>query len=107
LSDLKPVSHCLSSCIYGCLCDIQEALKLTADLRKRKQDLLQKQLTQQKLLIGRLENSGVAPEQREVLMATIKKLQVSHVAICMGNTRLRFRPLLPSTVFVVTSHAYK
>jgi hypothetical protein len=63
---------------------LQEALKLTADLRKRKQDLLQKQLAQQKLLIERLENSGVAPEQREVLMATIKKLQVSHDAICMG-----------------------
>jgi hypothetical protein len=59
-----------------CVC-FQEALKLTADLRKRKQDLLHKQLAQQKLLIERLENSGVAPEQREALMETIKKLQVS------------------------------
>jgi RNA-binding protein 26 len=55
---------------------IQEALKLTADLRKRKQDLLDKQLAQQKLLIERLEKGGVAPEQREALMTTIKKLQV-------------------------------
>ncbi|PNF30064.1 hypothetical protein B7P43_G05352 [Cryptotermes secundus] len=55
----------------------KEALKLTADLRKRKQDLLHKQLAQQKLLIERLESSGVAPEQREALMATIKKLQES------------------------------
>lgn len=55
---------------------IQEALKLTADLRKRKQDLLDKQLAQQKLLIERLEKGGVGPEQREALMTTIKKLQV-------------------------------
>lgn len=55
----------------------KEALKLTADLRKRKQDLLDKQLAQQKLLIERLEKGGVAPEQREALMTTIKKLQES------------------------------
>jgi RNA-binding protein 26 len=62
---------------YCILCvHIQEALKLTADLRKRKQDLLDKQLAQQKLLIERLEKGGVGPEQREALMTTIKKLQV-------------------------------
>ncbi|XP_021927945.1 RNA-binding protein 26-like isoform X3 [Zootermopsis nevadensis] len=55
----------------------KEALKLTADLRKRKQDLLDKQLAQQKLLIERLEKGGVAAEQREALMTTIKKLQES------------------------------
>ncbi|XP_047097744.1 RNA-binding protein 26 isoform X1 [Schistocerca piceifrons] len=52
----------------------KEAMKLTADLRKRKQELLEKQLAEQKSLIERLEK-GVAPEQREALMATIKKLQ--------------------------------
>jgi RNA-binding protein 26 len=63
--------------VYCILCvHIQEALKLTADLRKRKQDLLDKQLAQQKLLIERLEQGGVGPEQREPLMTTIKKLQV-------------------------------
>jgi RNA-binding protein 26 len=73
--------------IKCCICvRIQEALKLTADLRKRKQGLLHKQLTQQKLLIERLESSGVAPEQREVLMATIKKLQVSHDVNYVANT---------------------
>jgi RNA-binding protein 26 len=60
---------------YICVC-IQEALKLTADLRKRKQDLLDKQLAQQKLLIERLEKGGVAAEQREAHMTTIKQLQV-------------------------------
>ncbi|XP_069684891.1 RNA-binding protein 26 isoform X2 [Periplaneta americana] len=55
----------------------KEALKITADLRKRKQDLLDKQLAQQKLLIERLEKGGVASEQREALMTTIKKLQES------------------------------
>jgi RNA-binding protein 26 len=61
----------IAFCVY-----IQEALKLTADLRKRKQDLLDKQLAQQKLLIERLEKGGVGPEQREAHMTTIKKLQV-------------------------------
>jgi hypothetical protein len=45
-------------------------------LRKRKQDLLDKQLAQQKLLIERLEKGGVAAEQREAHMTTIKQLQV-------------------------------
>lgn len=55
----------------------KEALKLTADLRKRKQELLDKQLTQQKKLIERLEKGGVSGEQRESVMSTIKTLQES------------------------------
>lgn len=35
----------------------KEALKITQDLRKRKQELLEKQLAQQKLLIEKLEKS--------------------------------------------------
>lgn len=35
----------------------KEALKLTQNLRKRKQELLEKQLAQQKLLIDKLEKS--------------------------------------------------
>ncbi|KAJ9594957.1 hypothetical protein L9F63_013741, partial [Diploptera punctata] len=54
----------------------KEAIKLTADLRKRKQALLDRQLDQQKQLIERLKG-GVAPEQRERLMITIKSLQES------------------------------
>lgn len=37
---------------------------------------MDKQLAQQKLLIERLEKGGVAADQREALMTTIKKLQV-------------------------------
>ncbi|KAK7869794.1 hypothetical protein R5R35_008321 [Gryllus longicercus] len=55
----------------------KEALKLTADLRKRKQELLDKQLSQQKKLIERLEKGGVSGDQRESLMSTIKTLQES------------------------------
>jgi hypothetical protein len=54
-------------------------------LRKRKQDLLDKQLAQQKQLIERLEKGGVAPEQREALMGTIKKLQVGLVMFMRGT----------------------
>lgn len=35
----------------------KEALKITHDLRKRKQELLEKQLAQQKLLIEKMEKS--------------------------------------------------
>ncbi|XP_066991429.2 RNA-binding protein 26 isoform X2 [Anabrus simplex] len=55
----------------------KEAIKLTADLRKRKQELLDKQLVQQKQLIERLEKGGVTGEQRDSLMSTIKTLQES------------------------------
>ncbi|GLH16264.1 Uncharacterized protein GBIM_20585 [Gryllus bimaculatus] len=41
----------------------KEALKLTADLRKRKQELLDKQLSQQKKLIERLEKGGESIEK--------------------------------------------
>ena len=59
-------------------------MKLTANLRKRKQDLLDKQLIQQKQLIERLEKGGVAPEQREELMSTVKSLQVRiNVLLCV------------------------
>lgn len=58
---------------------MQETLKLTANLRKRKQDLLEMQLTQQKVLIEKMEKSKTnqkVTEQKE-LLGTIKSLQES------------------------------
>ncbi|XP_073990355.1 zinc finger protein swm isoform X3 [Rhodnius prolixus] len=52
-------------------------IKLNADLRKRKQELLDKQLNQQKLLIQRMETSNITQQQKSTLMATIKTLQES------------------------------
>ncbi|XP_043481913.1 RNA-binding protein 26 [Leptopilina heterotoma] len=52
----------------------KEALKLTADLRKRKQELLDKQLTEIRALIERAEKN---PEQKDAIMATIKTMQQS------------------------------
>ncbi|GLV36656.1 second mitotic wave missing [Carabus blaptoides fortunei] len=55
----------------------KEALKITQDLRKRKQELLEKQLAQQKLLIEKLEKTNPTGQQRELLMTTIKTVQES------------------------------
>lgn len=55
---------------------VQAGIKLNADLRKRKQELLDKQLNQQKLLIQRMETSNITQQQKSTLMATIKTLQV-------------------------------
>ena len=52
----------------------KEALKLTADLRKRKQELLDKQLTEIRALIERAEKN---PDQKDAIMATIKTMQQS------------------------------
>lgn len=58
----------------------REAVKLTQDLRKRKQELLEKQLAQQKLLIDKMEKTG-SGVQRDKLLETIKKSQESIEAI--------------------------
>ncbi|KAK5638531.1 hypothetical protein RI129_012826 [Pyrocoelia pectoralis] len=58
----------------------KEALKITQDLRKRKQELLEKQLAQQKLLIDKVEKTAVGP-QRDLLLQTIKKSQEATEAI--------------------------
>ena len=52
----------------------KEAIKFTADLRKRKQELLDKQLVEIRALIERAEKN---PEQKEAMMATIKTMQRS------------------------------
>ncbi|XP_034934602.1 RNA-binding protein 26-like isoform X2 [Chelonus insularis] len=50
----------------------KEAIKLTADLRKRKQDLLAKHLGEIRTLIDKAEKN---PEQKEAIMSTIKMIQ--------------------------------
>ncbi|XP_065343742.1 RNA-binding protein 26 isoform X3 [Cloeon dipterum] len=57
----------------------KEALKMTADLRKRKQELLDMQLTQQKVLIEKLEKGKITlkPVEQKQLLETIKSLQES------------------------------
>ncbi|XP_053970250.1 RNA-binding protein 26 [Hylaeus anthracinus] len=52
----------------------KEALKLTADLRKRKQELLDKHLIEIRALIDKAEKN---PEQKDALMTTIKTMQQS------------------------------
>lgn len=50
----------------------KEAIKLTADLRKRKQELLDKHLIELRGLIDKAEKN---PEQKESIMPTIKAMQ--------------------------------
>lgn len=52
----------------------KEAIKLTADLRKRKQELLDKHLVEIRVLIDKAEKN---PEQKDAIMATIKTMQQS------------------------------
>ncbi|XP_011301851.1 RNA-binding protein 26 isoform X2 [Fopius arisanus] len=52
----------------------KEAIKITADLRKRKQELLDKNLIEIRSLIEKAEKN---PEQKEAIMGTIKHLQQS------------------------------
>lgn len=52
----------------------KEAIKLTANLRKLKQELLDKQLMEMKSLIERAEKN---PEQKDTIMLTIKTIQQS------------------------------
>lgn len=52
----------------------KEAIKITADLRKRKQELLDKQLSEMKTLIERAEKN---PDQKDTYMTTIKAMQQS------------------------------
>ncbi|XP_023311914.1 zinc finger protein swm isoform X3 [Anoplophora glabripennis] len=56
--------------------DVQrkEVLKIQNDLRKRKQELLEKQLSQQKVLIEKMEKLPAGP-QRDIIKDTIKKTQ--------------------------------
>ncbi|CAG9829792.1 unnamed protein product [Diabrotica balteata] len=56
--------------------DVQrkQVLKIQSDLRKKKQDLLEKQLSQQKVLIEKLEKLPTGP-QRDIVKETIKKTQ--------------------------------
>lgn len=50
----------------------KEAIKLTADLRKRKQELLDKHLIELRALIDKAEKN---PEQKDSIMPTIKAMQ--------------------------------
>ncbi|KAL0099310.1 hypothetical protein PUN28_020108 [Cardiocondyla obscurior] len=52
----------------------KEAIKITADLRKRKQELLDKHLIELRALIDKAEKN---PEQKESIMPTIKAMQQS------------------------------
>lgn len=52
----------------------KEAIKLTADLRKRKQELLDKHLIELRALIDKAEKN---PEQKDSIMPTIKAMQQS------------------------------
>ncbi|KAJ8982216.1 hypothetical protein NQ317_013518 [Molorchus minor] len=62
--------------------DVQrkEVLKIQCDLRKRKQELLDKQLSQQKILIEKMEKLPPGP-QRDLIKETIKKGQEAIEAI--------------------------
>ena len=50
---------------------------MTADLRKRKQDLLEKQLEHQKQLVAKLEQPNQTKEQRAKTIEAIKIVQMS------------------------------
>ncbi|XP_060533115.1 zinc finger protein swm [Cylas formicarius] len=58
----------------------KEVLKIQSDLRKRKQELLDKQLSQQKILIDKMSKLAPGP-QRDVVKETIKKTQEAIEAI--------------------------
>ncbi|KAG5882370.1 hypothetical protein JTB14_036294 [Gonioctena quinquepunctata] len=62
--------------------DVQRkhVLKIQNDLRKKKQELLDKQLSQQKILIEKMEKLPPGP-QRDVIKETIKKTQEAIEAI--------------------------
>ena len=55
----------------------QEVLKLAADLKKRKTELLDKQLAQQKALLAKLENRALKPDERQKIVSTVKALQAA------------------------------
>ncbi|ODM99502.1 RNA-binding protein 26 [Orchesella cincta] len=57
----------------------QEVLKMSNDLRKRKQVMMEEQIEQQKKLIGKFEHSKdkMKPEEKESLLNLIKSLQES------------------------------
>ncbi|KAJ7404384.1 RNA binding motif protein 27 [Willisornis vidua] len=53
----------------------QEAMKLQQDMRKKKQEMLEKQIECQKMLISKLEKSkNMKPEERAEIMKTLKEL---------------------------------
>ncbi|XP_054279782.1 RNA-binding protein 26-like isoform X2 [Macrosteles quadrilineatus] len=53
----------------------KEALKLTQHLSKRKNDLIDEVLLNQKLLMDKLEKGNLTPEKRAEIMATLKGFQ--------------------------------
>lgn len=55
----------------------KEAIKLTSDLKKRSQSLLEKQLEEQKALIKKIELGGIDEKQKKSIMEAIKLLQDS------------------------------
>ncbi|XP_013385334.1 RNA-binding protein 26 [Lingula anatina] len=56
----------------------QDVIKKRLEIQKQKQTLLQKQLEQQKLLIQKLDkNKGTSPEEKAVIVKTIKTLAAS------------------------------
>ncbi|KAF4015200.1 hypothetical protein G4228_006010, partial [Cervus hanglu yarkandensis] len=55
--------------------DCQEAMKLQQDMRKKRQEMLEKQIECQKMLISKLEkNKNMKPEERANIMKTLKEL---------------------------------
>lgn len=77
----------------------KEVIKITCDIRKRKQDLLEKQLLEMKVLIDKVEKN---PEQKDVLMASIKLLQQSidniRKDLANSNQTPAAKPALPKTM---------
>nr|CAD7610691.1 unnamed protein product [Timema genevievae] len=55
----------------------KQAMKLTTDLRKRKQLLITRQLGEQKFLVKKLEQGVKGPQERAAILSTIKMLQDS------------------------------
>lgn len=80
----------------------KEAMKINADLQKRKQVLLQKQIQQQKLLIDKLEkNKSMSVAERSKIMKTLKDLQESIEKL---KVELTTTVQTPSPAVTQTSH---
>lgn len=58
----------------------KEAQKLSVNLQKRKQELLDKQLSQQRALLARLDNKSLSKSERHTLLSTVRALQEAIVA---------------------------
>jgi len=55
----------------------KEKVKLATDIQKKKKELVEKQIQQQKAILAKLENPSLDQKDREVLMITLKKLNES------------------------------